>query len=67
MSESRGPGLWWQFLEFMGMTWPGHKAPPPDPDLGAPPCSACHNPMRRAEGGWRCPHHPDAAPASTDP
>lgn len=62
MTEERGPGLIWQFLEFMGMTWPGHKNPPPDPSVGAPRCSACTNPMRRDGQRWRCPHHPDAAP-----
>lgn len=62
MSTKDGPGVWWQFLEFMGMTWPGHKEKaarvPPD----APRCSACHNPMERDGDGWRCPHHPHAAP-----
>lgn len=67
MSEPRGPGLWWQFLEFVGMTWPGHKRPPPDPQADAPPCSACQNPMHRVDGEWACPHHPGAEPASSDP
>lgn len=63
MTEKDGPGVIWQFLEFMGMTWPGKKAPPPDPDAGAPLCSACGNPMQRHADGWRCPHHPTAEPA----
>lgn len=68
MSAQKGPGLWWQFLEFVGMTWPGHKKPPPDPNLGAPPCSACGNLMRRPADGadWRCPHHPAATPTDAD-
>lgn len=61
--KAEGPGLWWQFLEFMGMTWPGHKSAPPDPTRDAPRCSACHNPMTGSPGAWRCVHHPGAAPA----
>ncbi len=64
MTDKSGPGLFWQFLEFMGMTWPGEKSPPPDPNAGAPACSACGNRMRRAGDGWRCPHHPTADPSS---
>ncbi|MCB9530049.1 MAG: hypothetical protein R3F65_13030 [bacterium] len=62
MTEKEGPGLWWQFLEFMGMTWPGRprRAAPE----AAPRCSACHNAMvRDARGAWQCPHHPAAEPA----
>ncbi|MCA9559209.1 MAG: hypothetical protein H6704_31075 [Myxococcales bacterium] len=60
MRKQDGPGLWWQFLEFMGMTWPGHKqrAAPE----AAPRCSACGNPAERDPdtGAWRCPVHTTA-------
>ena len=64
MARKDGPGLYWQFLEFMGMTWPGNKEPPPPevpPD--APRCSACLNPMRPVGSGWECPHHSAAGDA----
>jgi len=64
MRTKDGPGLFWQFLEFMGMTWPGHKKPPPDPYVGAPRCASCGNPMDRDGDRWCCPHHPSAAPMS---
>lgn len=62
MSAKDGPGLWWQFLEFMGMTWPGH--PEKAQKIETPPlCASCHNKMTRGDGGgWRCEHHPHAAP-----
>lgn len=62
LKHKDGPGLWWQFLEFMGMTWPGHPEKAAEPS--APPaCASCHNTMTRADdGAWRCEHHPDAHP-----
>lgn len=63
MARKDGPGLFWQFLEFMGMTWPGNKEPPsPAVPPDAPLCSACHNPMHPVGPGWQCPHHPTASP-----
>ncbi|MCA9547926.1 MAG: hypothetical protein KC613_26155 [Myxococcales bacterium] len=59
MARRDGPGVWWQLLEFMGMTWPGRKGAPPPPD--GPPCPACGNPTEVGEDGRaRCPHHPNA-------
>lgn len=61
MRRKDQPGLWWQFLELVGMTWPGHADEPVKPE--APPrCASCHNKMSRADDGrWRCAHHPNAA------
>ena len=58
MPSKQGPGLWWQLLEFMGMTWPGKaEVVPVEP---GPPCLACGNPSEKVAGHWRCPHHPNA-------
>jgi len=61
-AKDNGPGVWWQFLEFMGMTWPGHKKRAADPNIGAPLCSSCQNPMHREHDRWTCAHHPSAPP-----
>lgn len=63
MARKDGPGLWWQLLEFMGMTWPGQKQRA-ERTLG-PACPACGNPSERSGAGWRCPDHPEVAILTT--
>ncbi len=60
MARRDGPGIWWQFLEFMGMTWPGHKAKAVRPS--GPPCPACGNPSQQGDDQrFHCAHHPHAS------
>jgi hypothetical protein len=63
-NQEEGPNLWWQFLEFMGMTWPGKlkkpKANPTPAKKGI--CSACHNQAKydKNKDSWYCSNHPNA-------
>ncbi|MFN3198641.1 MAG: hypothetical protein ACE366_09550 [Bradymonadia bacterium] len=61
MSEQK-LGLWGQFVEMVGISWPGR---PEVPKPTAPVCMACLNPAQNiaADGEtprWQCPHHPDS-------
>ncbi len=61
--EQNGPNLWWQFLEFMGMTWPGKlkkKSEEKPTQIGK--CQACHNLAKydAKQDRWYCKNHPSA-------
>jgi hypothetical protein len=62
--EQDGPNLWWQFLEFMGMTWPGklkqQKQDQIPKKIGK--CQACQNVAKydSKQDRFYCANHPSA-------
>ncbi len=60
VKQKDGPGLWWQLLEFMGMSWPGRRHPRAATET-PPVCAACGNAACKGEdGAWRCAVHAHA-------
>ncbi len=63
-NQDEGPNLWWQFLEFMGMTWPGKLKKTKTSALPTKKgiCSACYNKAKydAQQDKWYCSNHPNA-------